>query len=157
MTVVTPTNRVTELIERIRKRYPGWSSFEDTTFTKDEVEYKRDASRTAQELLGEPALRQLISDNKFDDVINRLRQVAQKTNLLFQGVPSSGDLNILYATELNKKSFTAALLNLLHGQDPAPKRLDDYLEYVASEGLPSKWTFPTYYLFLLHPQTEIFI
>jgi 5-methylcytosine-specific restriction protein B len=156
MTVTTMTE-ASALVELIRKRYPGWSSFQDKAFNKDEVEYKRRAATTAQSSLSQAAIEELIQKSQFDEILNRTKKVGQDTNLLFLGVPSSGDLNILYTDNLDKHSFATALLALFYGSDQTPKRLDDYLAYLASQKLPNKWTFPTYFLFLLHPETELFI
>ncbi|MCB8952215.1 MAG: AAA family ATPase [Ardenticatenales bacterium] len=47
--------------------------------------------------------------------------------------------------------------DLLYGGDPSPRRLQRFVAYTQRHELPAKWTFPTYFLFLLHPQTEMFV
>src|SRR5690606_3445661 len=56
-----------------------------------------------------------------------------------------------------RQSFSIAVFDLIHGSGTSEDRLRAYLNYVERNGLPSKWTFPTYFLFLFHPQTEIYV
>ena len=90
-------------------------------------------------------------------MIERLEKVARATNLLFQSTPSTGDLNVLYRAQLDKREFALAMLDLLHGDDPTEVRFERYLAFVQANDLPNRWTFATYFLFLCHPDTEIFV
>ena len=66
-------------------------------------------------------------------------------------------MSILYAAELDRTSFCQAFFDLLYGNETSEKRLARYFDYVEAHNLPSKWTFPTYYLFLCYPDEEFFI
>lgn len=145
------------LIELLRARYPGWDSFGYGPFVADEVEYKRRAAKTASELLGRGEFHALLDRKDYRELTNRLKKIAQSTNLLFLGVPSQGDLSILHQENLDEEGLARSLFDLLHGEGSAPERLQRYLEWVRERGYPSKWTFPTYYLFLLHPEEEMFV
>jgi 5-methylcytosine-specific restriction enzyme B len=149
--------RVDELVSLVRKRFPGWQGFSDERFLKDETNYKRAAAAKAAELLGETALRKLVADQSFDEFIARLEKVGRFTNLLYQAVPTSGDLGVLYQKSLDRPAFCAAVLDLLYGEGPSHFRLDRFASYCKDNGLPNKWTFPTYFLFLLFPDRELFI
>lgn len=149
--------KVNELVNLVRKRFPGWQGFSDERFLKDETNYKRAAAAKATELLGETVLRELAADGGFDEFIARLEKVGRSTNLLYQAVPTSGDLSILYQKSLDKSAFCVAILDLLYGEGPTHFRLDRFAAYCKDQNLPNKWTFPTYFLFLLFPDKELFI
>jgi len=145
------------ILELLRRSYPDWSGFSDPRFEKEEIAYKRAAIEKTRGLLSAEELRSLMERRDFDEFLKRLRQVAGYTNLLFLGVPKSGDLGILNQPSLDKPGFCAAVLDLLHGSGSGAGRLGRYLAYVTSHDLPNKWTFPTYFLFLCHPESEIFV
>jgi hypothetical protein len=86
-----------------------------------------------------------------------LEVIGQHSNLLWRKVPSSGDLGILYRSDLDKPTFCLAIYDLLHGAGKSSARLERYLNYVRAHKLPNKWSFPTYLLFVCHPATEIFV
>ena len=142
------------LLDLVRKQYPNWKGFSDERFVDDEIEYKRTASKKALELLSAEELRRLIVEENYDEVTGRIREVAQATNLLFMSVPRQGDLSVLHSDGLNKAAFCEAFLDLLWGSGDGPERLNRYIGFVNDEGLPSKWSFPTYFLFLAHPGSE---
>jgi 5-methylcytosine-specific restriction protein B len=148
---------IEKLLELVRKRFPGWVSFSDERFVKDEIDYKRRASHRAQEMLNKEELARLIDHEKYDEFITELDKIGHSTNLLWTNVPMSGDLNILYQQNLDKKLFCTNIYELIHGPDEIQERLKRYIDYVREYALPNKWTFPTYFLFLCFPETEIFI
>jgi len=146
-----------DLVTILRIVFPGWEGFGDPRFAASEVTYKREACALARELLGRTEMERLIEAGEHAELLGRLKKVGQKTNLLFMGVPSAGDLGILYQESLDTEAFGREMVELLHGEGDAADRLERYLAWVHRHELPSKWTFPTYYLFLLHPETEFFI
>lgn len=148
--------QVSRVLRLLRQRYPDWSGFSDPRFEEEEIGYKQAAIEKARELLGEERLRSLIEHAEFDEILRRIEQVGRATNLLFMGVPRHGDLGILYHP-LDKGGFCAAVLELLHGEGDGAERLGRYIAYVSEHGLPNRWPFPTYLLFLCHPESEIFI
>lgn len=149
--------KIRALISLIRTRYPNWSGFSDPDFVSDEVEYKQVTVTKAHELLSQPELSRLIAESEFDEFINRLGTIGKDLNLLWLSVPSSGDLNILYDSNLDKPTFCEAVTDLLYGPGETNARLERYLAYVKSQSLHDKWTFPTYFLFLCYPKTEMFV
>ncbi len=143
------------VVALLKSTYPGWSNFSDVNFIKDEIKYKRNAIAEAHRLLGKHDLSQLIEERNYDEIISRLKKVGS-TNLLYW-MPSSGDLGILKKTELDKKGFSIAIIDLLYGPGSSEERLDRYLNFIKASDLPNKWTFPTYFLFMCFPETEMFV
>ena len=148
--------QVEDLVKLTRKKYPNWAGFADPKFIKDEIDYKRTAVTKASKLLSQAEFQQLIAASKYDDLLDRLKQVGS-TNLLYRSTPAKGDLGILYSENPDKPAFLLAVMDLLYGQGTSPDRLGRYLQYVQDNHLPNKWTFPTYFLFVCHPDTEMFV
>lgn len=145
------------LLALVNERFPDWQGAGDARFQEEETGYKRATVAKARELLGHDALRRLLDSGRFDEIVARLEQVGKDNNLLFHGVPTQGDLNILYQEHLDKEGFSRAVADLLYGPGEPQDRLDGYLRFVRDAGLPNKWTFPTYFLFMTHPEDEILV
>lgn len=145
------------IVQALRSQYPGWESFDDPRFIEDEITYKKKTIAKAADLLSAAGLRRLLKEGQFDEILKRLEIIGKDNNLLFQSVPMTGDLGILYRLGPNQGSFCAAIFDLLHGKGKSPDRLGRYLSWVESAGLPNRWTFPTYYLYMCHPESEIFV
>ena len=141
----------------LKRRFPDWTDFNTPGFVKDETQYKRKASATAIQVLAASEFRSLLDQGQVDVIEERLEAAARQINLLYQSVPSSGDLRILYHPGLDRPAFYEALYRLLWGSGASPQRLQNYIDFVKARGLPNYWTFPTYYLFLCHPDTELFV
>lgn len=150
-------NKINELLSLCKKKFPDWDDFSHPGFTKEEVDYKRDSIKKAKELISKEALYQLIKENNFDEFISRLKKIAKDNNLLWISIPRQGDLNILHQEKLNKPIFCEAIFDLLYGEGESIQRLENYLNYIKKNNLPNKWTFPTYFLFILNPDKEYFI
>jgi hypothetical protein len=146
-----------ELIEYIRVWYPDWQDFHHATFQKNEIEYKRSAAAKVQELLPEPALRELLQTQNYAEIVQRLKRAAQAANLLYVAAPAKGDLRVLYQEGLDQAAFTRQVYDLLYGPDASEERLQRYLDFCAAGGLGEYWTFPTYYLYFCHPDSDIFV
>jgi len=151
------STKVEALLQRLRKHYPNWSSFLDPAFLKDEIDYKRETVAQAKEMLAKSTLSSLIAKGDFDEFVQRVEKIGKANNLLWRQVPRKGDLSILYQPNLNKERFCASVFDLIHAEGPAEERFRRYLEFVNSEDLPNRWTFPTYFLFISNPETEIFV
>ena len=154
---------VDRLVELMRAKYPGWVGFSDRLYAQDERDFKMDLVRRAigpDGLLVESALRSDLEGRAFTSLVERFNAVAS-THMLFHSAPMSGDLNALYlaqeAGEDSLQRYCAALVDLLWGPDESPHRLARYLEVIAAEGLPNKWTLPTYFLFVTHPGEDVFV
>lgn len=151
------SDHIEEIRAILHANYPGWEGPEDPRFVADEIEYKRAAADKAATRLSRSALTDLITRRRFTEVIERLEEIAKETNLLYRAQPQHGDLNILYSPNLDHEAFADQILDLLHGEEDAPERLGRYAEWVDQRSLPNKWTFPTYFLFLVHPRENLFV
>ena len=154
---------VDRLVELVCVVYPNWSGFADPRFLKEERDYKVAAVQKAtgdDGLLTEAALRADLEGHALTSFADRFEKVAA-TNLLFHSVPLSGDMNALFMARDREpevfESFCRALFDLLWGDGESPERLARYLQVVATLDLPSKWTFPTYFLFFTSPHTDVFV
>ncbi|HEX8235270.1 MAG TPA: AAA family ATPase [Abditibacteriaceae bacterium] len=155
------------MLASVRRCYPAWRNFSDPAFLQDEIDAKQSTVIRAQELLSAGSLQDLIeegrsskgavAEGRFDEFIHRLEVIGQHNNLLWRKVPASGDLGILYRSELDKPTFCLAVYDLLYGSGKSPARMERYLNYVRAHKLPNKWAFPTYLLSVCHPATEIFV
>ena len=145
------------ILALVRQKYPDWTGFVDARFEKDEVTYKQATIAKAKTLLSQVELEGLIAESRYDELIKRLEQLGRNNNLLYQSVPLSGDLSVLYQPTLDRPAFCRAMVELLHGEGPSHERLTRYAEFVKTNNLPNKWTFPTYFLFICHPETEMFV
>ena len=152
MSVIRVTQRARDILEA---GFPGLKGFADR-FRAAETDYKRAASKKAQTWFSRSALETLIRDEP-EALTKRVRDLAGETNLLFLGVPKQGDLALLYADGLNVTELVKQLLELLHGPGDSPARLQRFSDWADERGLPNKWTFPTYLLFLVHPDSEFFV
>ena len=154
------SDRIAHLIQLVKQRFPGWSGFEDSRFEADEINYKQATVSKAADVLARPALEGLIERENYEEFINRVDKIGKDNNLLFRGVPMKGDLNVLYQESLPKAEFCRAFFDLIHGEGDGPERLERYLTWIAATDLPSisnKWTFPTYYMFICHPGSEVLV
>lgn len=145
------------LIERLRKQYPDWSGFGHAGFERDEVTYKQATVKKAHDLLGRDEFARLLEAEASDEIIARLEKLGRDNNLLFLQVPMQGDLQLLYHPKLDKREFCHVMYALLHGMEDIAQRFAAYLEYLDRYELPSRWTFDTYFLFIFHPESELFI
>ena len=150
------------LVEFVRSRFPGWLGFEDPRFNEgrnDEVGFKLATVQKAEQKLSEPELRRLIDDEEYNEVIDRLIEVGADSNLLWNPKLQMGDLSLLHHDGLDRADYCRALLDLLYGGDDTPARLDRYVSWVSSQGLDSmnRWALPTYFLFFLDAENEIFV
>jgi len=142
----------------MQKAYPDWSGFSDTRFIKDEIDYKHRAITKARELLSETEIKRLIDEEMFDEIISRFKIIRDATNLLWtRGALIPGDLAILEDIKLDKQVFCKEIFELIYGPGLSQDRLAKFLNFVVTNDLPNKWTFPTYFLFIFHPDTEMFV
>lgn len=155
---VGAATRTGHLLALIRKTFPGWTGFTDPRFVREEVTYKQAAIELARQLLNRDELARLVEREDFGEMLNRLDRVGKKSrNLLYLASPRTGDLGILYQEHLDKAHFCRAMFDLLYGEGTGPERLGRYAAYVEADGLPNKWTFPTYFLFMCHPDTDMYV
>ena len=72
-------------------------------------------------------------------------------------MPQKGDLAVISKVNEQPAETCRAIFELFYGEEEILDRLESFLKFVNDFGLPQKWTFPTYYLFLLYPENEIFV
>jgi 5-methylcytosine-specific restriction protein B len=145
------------LLSALRQRYPKWSGFNDPRLVEEELGYKRAAAAQAQQLLNRSEFRRLLDEKQFDEIISRFEKIGKGKHFLFLAVPKEGDLGILYQEHLDRPSFCAMMFDLLHGEAYIAVRISAYFDYIKANKLPNKWPFVTLCLFLLDPESEIFI
>ncbi|MCA9935492.1 MAG: AAA family ATPase [Ardenticatenaceae bacterium] len=145
------------LIELVRSRYPDWEDCQHPQFVADELDYKRATAVKAQTTLSQTELDRLIAAGEFDEFLARLERVAEDNNLLWRHIPAVGDTAVLQHPDLDKAAYCTQIRNLLYGDRPSAERLQSYSDTLAAQGLPNGWPLPTYLLFMLHPDTEMFV
>lgn len=150
-------NTVENLIKATYTIFPDWSGFLDPRFDKEEIGYKKNAVRLAHERLQKSDLERLISEGQFEEIRNRLMDIAQASKLLFLSVPMKGDMSVVFADNLDQSEFYQAFIELLYGSGKSSDRLDAFSDYLTAHNLPNKWAFPTLFLFLINPETEMFV
>ena len=145
--------------EYVKNEYPSWQGFDDPRFIKDEIEYKKEIIEDAKNLLDKTLLSQLLDNGNYEEFYINVEKIAKhkNNNLLYRATPKSGDLQILYDEKLDRPSFCKAFYDLLYGDGDSPERLDRFSRYTIENKLKNKWTFPTYYLFLLNTDKDMFV
>ncbi|MDX1996238.1 MAG: AAA family ATPase [Thermoanaerobaculia bacterium] len=153
---------IDRIVGNVRKRYPGWEGVNDSRFQEEEVRYKREASKKAASVLSSrafshsPSYLQMSSDERFDLLQQKLRSLT--TNLLFLGA-KSGDLSILY--QVSEKAlqweFVDEFSHLIDKSLSPERRVGGFVDWAQQNGLLVKWTFVTYFPFLLEPKRFLFV
>lgn len=153
----TPHSYTIDLLRLVRTEYPNWDNFANLEFVKNETEPKREASVLAKKLLSRATLDDLLLVEDYSEFITRLEIVSSRTNLLSQEVPLQDGLGLNNRLDEISGLACSAIFELLYSMQPSKERLAGFLNFVNENNLPKVWTFPTYFPFLLFPETEIFI
>jgi hypothetical protein len=149
---------IEKLINLVNIKYPNWQGFSDPRYIEDELSYKESAVESAQLWLKKDELQELLSNQQFDDFQERIEKVAYSgKNLLYLAVPTAGDLKVLYDEALDQESFFKAFYDLLYAESSSAERLDNFSKYLETHNLPNKWAFATYFLYLLNPESDMFV
>ncbi|HSH04348.1 MAG TPA: AAA family ATPase, partial [Anaerolineae bacterium] len=148
---------IQDLITLIQQRYPDWNNFTHPPFVKDEIDYKQATATKAQQLLNPDTLQTLLGQADYNTFRDHLIHLGRDNNLLWTNQPSRGDLALLHHPKTDPTTLYPHIFNLLHAPQPSPQRLHTFSQYLHQHDLPNKWTFATYFLFIYHPQTDIFI
>jgi len=151
------TRRLSEFKSLVLRSFPSLSGVSDPLFQSEEVEYKREASALVQSMIPEPVFSSMMSAGEFSELIALLRSAGSKTNLLYLGTPAQGDLAPLCNAYPDEETLCRAFYELIWGTGSSWDRLDSFYSFVRSAGLPVRWPTATYYLFLVHPSTEMFV
>ena len=145
------------ILDCLSNRYPGWKGFDDERFVADEITYKRSTVDLARELLAKEELSWLIGEKNFGELNERIERVGKDNNLLYNSVPTSGDLRILYNENANREAFYDAFLSLIHEKGKGEERLARFVEVLKGLGIKCYWSFPTYFMFIIDPENEFFV
>lgn len=146
-----------QLIELARRRYEHWDGFAHPQYVADEITPKRNLVEKAKEVLNLDTLDRQLNQGKFEAIVDSIQKLTRRTNLLWRRVPGSGDTAVLQAPNLNKAQLSIQIRNLLYGDRSSPERLQTFSDYLDQENLPNKWPFPTFLLFITHPESEMFV
>ena len=140
-------NVVDQLVALVREEFHDWAGFDNEAFCAEERNYKVEAVDKAigsDGLLLEARLQEDLEGRAFQSFVERFDKIGHATNLLYQSVPMSGDLNALYLAHDGEpevlEGYCRALLDLLWGDGPSPERFSRYLDVVKLHNLPNKWT-----------------
>ena len=147
--------QIRDLLALVRQKYPTWADFAHPAFVADEIAPKRALSARAQEELGKGALRRLLETADYDSLLDKLDKLGRASNLL--SWRQDRDLAILHTPHLDKWPFAEQFRLLLYDPRPSPDKLHQFSTFCQAHNLPNRWTFPTYFMFLVHPQREMFI
>jgi len=142
-----------DLIKLFKDRY---GTFESEEYIKDERGSKHSAVKYLAEKLDQAELKKLIDTNDFEEGKNRIKRVANITNMLNQfdkmpllNAPARGLINNFY--------------DLLYGPDPFQKRFTRWVAFLSDivsktgKVKSGKWPLATYFLMLHQPQEYIFV
>ncbi len=146
-----------KILKYVRLWHPDWNGFDTPKFVQDELEDKWQASEKARDLLSQAEFERLLEKDDVAEALRRLKKIGHTTNLLYLSTPQTSDLRLLYDDSLDKRAFVEQVYDLLYGPGISPGRLQRFVDFLAANNVKAYWTFPTYFLFLIHPQTDIFI
>lgn len=147
---------IRDLVNLFRMTFNDFDTFKDKKFEEEERDYKVEAGEFFQELLSEEEFRRLLAQDEYPEIIDRMRKIGSKTNLLYLGTPRSSDLSIIIPPE-KPQEICEAIFDLFYGDGDSPERLQKYVGFCQENNFDCKWTAPTYYLFLLYPETDYFV
>lgn len=150
-------SHIEEIVRVLNAHYPRWEGLSDPRFVDEEIDYKREAIKKARFRINRSALEHLMEGERYSEIVERLEDLGKEPHFLYLSTPRSGDLNVLYHPDLDQAEFCRQVLDLLHGVGSPPERLDRYAAWIESQNLSNKWTFPTYFLFLIHPEDCLFV
>ncbi len=147
-----------DCIQYFLKLFP--QGFDDPTYLSPgldggERQYKLVASTYVKEVLGESEWRSLADAGNHAEICLRLARIESKTNLLhsFEKIKWHAALKDARL----QKGLADAFFNDLFGTDSRMAGFAILADALgAAEGC-SKWTIATYYGFLMHPESRIFI
>jgi hypothetical protein len=143
--------------KKFLKAFPG--GFRDQTYLDWERDYKWNAHRQWQEVLGQSAFAEFIKEKRFQDVAAAAIRIESRTNLLFSFEKMA--LRDAVRSPAGAKAFASALFDFLHGSEPMDVRFDRWVE--AIEQLPRRqtrvltWPLVTVFGFIAQPATHFFL
>lgn len=147
-----------ERVQYFLKLFPG--GFYDPVYlsqNRKETERieKADASELARTLLSEPQWSALARDGDFAEVCRRLARVESKTNLLH--TMEKIKLNAALKDASLQKLLAEAFFEDIYGAGSRMSRFATLSQALESAEGCAKWPVATYFGFLLHPESRIFV
>ena len=154
------------LVARVEK-VVGHTDFCREPFTGSEHTYKRELSTRTQKLLGRDALNQLIAQEKWADVCQRVAEVFKHR----YGLARWNEYQwVRYLNAKEQHQFTLALNRFLHGAEPFLERLERFVDEATEvynrfqerdteqqkryTRTTLTWPFVSYFHFMLCPDQE---
>lgn len=141
-----------ESISSFLEKFPD--GFYGERFARHERDYKVQAHEQALESLGETDLRTLLAEGAHEEIVQRALKIANTTNLIFPNEKMA--LKDGMQTGDARRDFAIALVNLLYGKEPPEERFMSFAR-VLEDVDAAKWTTFTYFPFIVHPSSHIFI
>ena len=142
-------------VEKFREFFPG--GFKDAKYLSgpaNEREYKLTAHAFIRDRMSQAEMGALIKSGDFSEVCRRTKRAIGMTNLIhhYEALWLSNALS----SEGRQMLFAKRLTNLLYGDKPLGERFEDFAKALYDIGA-AKWTIATYFPFLAHPDTQIFV
>jgi len=149
------------ILQEIRKKFPGFEDADHPGFIDEEISYKQTIFNDASKFISKEALRQFLDKKDYQGFYEAVLSIGRhpQNNLLYQSTPKTGDLNVLFADAVKKDptEFCIEMYDFLYGSDTVSDRIDKFISWNKTLEIKPKWTFATYFLFVVHPQDELFI
>ncbi len=148
-----------KILEGLKVWHPKFDGVEHPSFVEHEIKFKLDIHEKVVPELNKKRLKGLMEDEKYEEFYEIVKWAASKCYNLLYLSSKEGDLSALYAEaiENDKQTFSERFFTLLHGKSPVEERIDAFVAWLNSLDVKPKWTFVTYYLFVLFPHDELFI
>ena len=139
-------------IERFLAIYP--EGFAAANFVKDEREASLRAHQFCLQLLGEKEMGELIAEQRYQDVCDRVRHIESGTSLL-----TKSEKTAFYKTldePINQKIFALSLSSLLYGPDSEEERFKAFVRSLALLEI-NRWPYATLFGFIRFPLERAFV
>ena len=132
------------------------NGFQGERYDFHEGKHKREIHALAAEQLGESALRDLLDAGRYEEVCKRAFRLtgASQNAMIFSQEKIT--LGAALKAEANQEPFARALFDVLHGPAPMAERFATWAACLEEIGA-AKWTIATYFLFFVHPSTQMFV
>jgi len=147
--------------KRCRRRFlhffPG--GFRDETYLAWERDYKIDAHKEWNRLLGPEIHARLLREGKYEEIALQAVKIEARTNLIFSFEKMA--LRDAVKSRGGARGFATGLYDFLYSKSPMEEKFEQWCEVVA--GLPRKqtrvltWPIVTVFGFIAQPERHIFL
>ena len=149
------------IIKYVKSKFPDFNNTDHPGFIEEEISYKSKIIEAASDLLSEKALKNYLVNKDYKGFYDAVLSVGRhpQNNLLYRSTPKSGDLNVLFVESVKNDptEFCNEMYDLLYGSDTVRNRFDKFISWNKTLEIAPKWAFATYFLFVVHPEDELFI